>query len=158
MPVGTSIIKCNIEELIVRLNAALASEYQAWSQYIISAALTRGVLAKESACAFLSHADEELEHAGILVRRIIELDGRPVTEPSTWSKLHEEQVFGNDTSVNTMVRLNTTGEGGAIKMYSDLFEFTDGKDVVTASLIEEILGDEVRHERELLIILENLEQ
>ena len=152
-----SIVDADIEEIVDALNCALTAEYQAWFQYLISAALVRGKGGRNVAEEFESHAEEELGHAEKDLERIIQLGGKPVTIPSQWAKLHPEQTFSTSTDVKAMLNMNITGERDAIKIYNDLFVMTDGaKDPVTNMMVQEILSDECGHEQDLTVLLEDL--
>ena len=154
-----SIVKVNIDDLITKLSSALASEYQAWVQYIASAALVRGVIARSAKAEFEDHAEKELEHAAMLVERIIQLNGRPVTMPSDWAKLHKELPFGTANDVMTLLNLNIEGEQDAISTYSEIFNMTEGiKDPVTNMMVQQILSDECEHEQDLTILVEDFQE
>ena len=96
-----------------------------------------------------------MEHAEILIKRIIQLGGTPVLKPEEWYKLTN---CGYDAPVDTEKLLiqNIKGEQCAIGTYKKLIEFLDHKDIITKHLVIEILEDEVEHEEDPEIILEDL--
>ncbi len=154
---GKEIVGVKVDELIKKLNKALADEWLAYYQYWVGSKVAvgrmRGIIAGELA----EHADEELKHANMLTERIIQLGGAPLLNPEQWAK---ETNCGYDepTDPNTkkLVKQNIKGEQCAIAVYKKLLEFVDGKDPITYHMILEILEDEVEHEDDLEAILEDM--
>ncbi len=77
----------DVKKLLEMLNAALAEEWLAYYQYWIGARLMEGPMRSEVEPELLLHATQELNHAVLVVNRIIQLGGTPVINPSDWSKL-----------------------------------------------------------------------
>jgi bacterioferritin len=84
---ATKISSVNVQELLKMLNAALAEEWLAYYQYWIGARIMEGPMRTEIETELLLHADQELNHAVLIVNRIIQLGGTPVLNPNDWSKL-----------------------------------------------------------------------
>ena len=155
---GREIVGLDVSELVKLLNKALADEWLAYYQYWVGSKVAvgrmRGIVAGELA----EHANEELNHANMLVDRILQLGGRPILNPGAWTK---ESNCGYDepTNPNTKVLLqqNIKGEQCAIGVYKHLLGVVEGKDPITYHMILEILEEEVEHEDDLEAMLEDME-
>jgi bacterioferritin len=147
------------EKLLEMLNAALAEEWLAYYQYWIGARLMEGPMRSEVEPELLVHADEELGHAVMVVERIIQLGGTPVTNPVDWTKVarcaYEDPT---DSYIETILEQNLTGERCAIKRYQEIADFTAGKDHSTHQMAVQILNDELEHEDDIEAWLTDLER
>ncbi|MGE5449194.1 MAG: ferritin-like domain-containing protein, partial [Bacteroidales bacterium] len=72
----------NVDELLTMLNEALSEEWLAYYQYWVGARLMEGPMRSEVEPELLLHADQELNHAVLVVSRIIQLGGTPVINPA----------------------------------------------------------------------------
>ena len=156
--IGRKIIKdLDVEEIIKLLNRALADEWLAYYQYWIGAQVIEGPMSEAVIAELMQHAADELRHAGMLVPRIIQLGGTPLLTPEDWYK---ETNCGyeapDDFFVAKILEQNIKGEQCAIEVYNKLVNLTFGKDIVTYNLVVQIMSDEVEHEEDLEILLENL--
>ena len=156
--IGRKIIKdIDVDKLISLLNKALADEWLAYYQYWIGAQVIEGPMSEAVTAELVQHAADELRHAGMLVQRIIQLGGTPLLNPEDWNKEtncgYEEP---NDFFVVRILEQNIKGEQCAIDVYNKLVDLTFGKDVVTYNMVVQIMSDEVEHEEDLEILLENL--
>jgi len=137
-------------KLLEMLNAALSEEWLAYYQYWIGARLMEGPMRSEVEPELLVHADEELNHAVMVVERIIQLGGTPVINPADWTKrarcAYEEP---SDPYVEAILKQNLTGERCAIKRYQEIADFTAGKDHSTHQMAVQILNDELEHEDDI---------
>ena len=79
--------KLDVEKLILQLNAALSEEWLAYYQYWIGALVVEGAMRPNVQSEFEEHAEEERQHAQMIAKRIIELEGVPVLDPKKWSEL-----------------------------------------------------------------------
>ncbi|MDR1459811.1 MAG: ferritin [Bacteroidales bacterium] len=140
----------NVERLIEMLNSALSEEWLAYYQYWIGARLMEGPMRSEIEPELLVHANEELNHAVLVVDRIIQLNGTPVIDPSQWTKFaackYEAPV---DPYVEVILEQNLRGERCAIKRYEELANFTVGHDHATYQMAVGILQDELEHEHDI---------
>ncbi len=155
--IGSKIIKVDKDELIKKLNKALADEWLAYYQYWIGAKVVTGIMREAVVVELIEHATDELRHAGLLVDRIMQLGGDPLLEPKDW---YDETNCGyevpSDYQVKKILEQNIEGERCAIKVYSDLLDFVQGKDSVTEEIVREILHDEVEHEDDLEALAEDM--
>ena len=155
--VGRKIIKdLNIDELIKLLNKALADEWLAYYQYWVGAHVVEGPMSGAAIGELMEHAEDEFRHAGMLVERIVQLGGTPLLKPEDWYK---ETNCGyeapEDFFVLKILEQNIKGEQCAIEVYNKLVNLTAGKDIVTYNMVVEIMEDEVEHEEDLEVMLEN---
>ena len=140
----------DLNALIKELNSAYCDEWLAYYQYWIGAKVAAGKMFKIIAGELEEHAGEELEHAGKLAKRIIELGGTPAIAPDVWLK---ESTCGYLAPTNpdalAVLTQNIQGERCAIEVYQKLLEMVRGKDAITEHLVREILEDELEHEQDL---------
>jgi bacterioferritin len=98
----------------------------------------------------LIHATQELNHAVLVVGRIIQLAGTPVLDPADWPKLsrcnYDPPV---DPYVEVILKQNLAGERCAIQRYKELADFTNGKDHTTHQMATTILNEELEHEQDI---------
>jgi bacterioferritin len=140
----------DVQKLITILNEALSEEWLAYYQYWIGARLMEGPMRSEIEPELLLHATQELNHAVLVVGRIIQLGGTPVTHPADWFKLSKcEYEAPQDPYVEAVLKQNLNGERCAIKRYKDLADFTNGKDHTTHQMATTILGEELEHEQDI---------
>lgn len=144
------ILNLDVDKLIKMLNEALAEEWLAYYQYWIGARLMEGPMRSEVEQELLIHATEELNHAVLVVDRIIQLGGTPVLNPADWFKLSScDYEVPNDPYVETILQQNLKGERCAIQRYKDIADFTQGKDHITFQIATSILSDELEHEEDI---------
>jgi bacterioferritin len=120
--------------------------------------LYKGPIKDAVAAELLQHATDELTHADQVAVRIIQLGGKPITEPKKW---YEWSGCGynppNDEYVKTILNQNIDGERCAISYYNDLMKKTKDTDMITYNMVLTILNQEVEHEEDLQALLEDLE-
>lgn len=156
--IGRSIVKMNVDELIILLNKALADEWLAYYQYWIGAKVVKGPMKDAVIGELTLHATEELSHAELIATRIIQLGGVPVLSPIEWSKItncgYDEP---SDPYVKVILEQNIKGEQCAIRTYSKLLDITREADPVTYNIILTIISQEVEHEEDLSALKEDLD-
>jgi bacterioferritin len=140
----------DVEELIRLLNKAYSDEWLAYYQYWVGAQIASGPLATAVIPELEEHAQEELDHAKKLAKRILELGGTPILSPEGW---YEETTCGylvpENPDAAKLLKQNLQGERCAIEVYNKLLNFVKGKDMITGNLIRKILEEEVEHEQDL---------
>jgi len=98
----------------------------------------------------LLHATQELNHAVLVVGRILQLGGTPILNPAQWVQFakcaYEEP---SDTYIEEILKQNLRGERCAIQRYQDIADFTNGKDHNTFQIATTILNEEIEHEDDL---------
>lgn len=144
------ILKIDVQELLRMLNAALSEEWLAYYQYWIGARVMEGPMRSEIEPELLLHANQELNHAVLVVNRIIQLGGTPVLHPAEWMKLSRcEYDAPTDPYIEVILDQNLKGERCAIQRYQELAEFTNGKDHTTHQMATTILNEELEHEQDI---------
>jgi bacterioferritin len=147
---GREILNLDIDKLIGLLNAALSEEWLAYYQYWIGARVMEGPMRSEIEPELLLHATQELNHAVLVVNRIIQLGGTPVLDPAEWTKLARCTYDApTDPYIEVILEQNLKGERCAMQRYQELCEFTSGKDFTTFQMVNTILNEETEHEQDL---------
>jgi bacterioferritin len=147
---GVEILGIDVDELIQMLNEALCEEWLAYYQYWIGARVMEGPMRSEIEPELLVHADQELNHAVMVVERIIQLGGTPVLTPADWIKLSKcDYEVPSDPYVEVILNQNLNGERCAIQRYKGIADFTNGKDHTTHQMATTILNEELEHEQDI---------
>lgn len=153
------IASVDVDKLLGMLNAALSEEWLAYYQYWIGARLMEGPMRSEVEPELLLHANQELNHAVLVVNRIIQLGGTPVINPNQWSKLarcpYDEP---SDPYIQVILEQNLKGERCAIERYQEIAAFTNGKDHSTYQMAVQILNEELEHEHDIEDWIADLER
>mgnify|MGYP001557991855 FL=1 len=146
----------DLKDLIKDLNKAYCDEWLAFYAYWYMAKTVEGK-GYEDMEEFLSKvAKDELEHAGELAERIVELGGLPSNNISNLEKNANASypgVMKDLADYDEIIKLVEDAEAGAIEVYNKLAKKTFGKDHDTYQLVTHILGEEIGHEE----MFENLE-
>lgn len=147
---GKEITGVDTVQLIQVLNEALAEEWLAFYQYWVGARVMEGPMRSEVEPELLVHADQELNHAVLVVNRIIQLGGTPILTPADWFKFSKcAYETPSDPYIEKILEQNLTGERCAIQRYSSLADMTNGKDHSTHQLAVQILNEELEHEQDI---------
>lgn len=142
--------KLDVKSLIAQLNAALSEEWLAYYQYWVGALVIEGAMRADVQGEFEEHAEEERQHAELLAKRIIELEGVPVLDPKKWFELAKCKYDSpTDFDSVSLLSQNVTSERCAILRYQEIASFTDGKDYTTCDIVKHILAQEEEHEQDL---------
>ncbi|MBP6978021.1 MAG: ferritin-like domain-containing protein [Bacteroidales bacterium] len=156
---GIKILELDVDKLLEMLNAALSEEWLAYYQYWIGARVMEGPMRSEVEPELLLHADQELNHAVMVVSRIIQLGGTPVLNPAEWTLLSRcGYEAPTDPYIEEILKQNLTGERCAIKRYKEIADFTAGKDHATHQIATTILAEELEHEQDIEDWLTDLER
>lgn len=156
--VGKEIADVDVKDLLKNLTTAFADEWSAYYQYWLGAQIAQGVMRPAIVTELLEHAGEELGHAQMITDRIIQLGGIVKMLPSEWEKFAGCKYNAvKSESSKIILQENIKGEQCAIKFYNNLLTEVHCKDFVTANIISKILEDEVKHEQDLIMLLEDLE-
>lgn len=147
---GLEILGINADALIQLLNEALCEEWLAYYQYWIGARVMEGPMRSEIEPELLLHAAQELNHAVLVVNRIIQLGGTPVLTPAEWMKLSKcDYDAPTDPYIEVILQQNLKGERCAIQRYKQIADFTNGKDHTTHQMATTILNEELEHEQDI---------
>ena len=147
---GRKIVGTDVKDLVNLLNKAFSDEWLAYYQYWIGARLMEGPMRSEVEPELLLHADQELNHAVMVVDRIIQLGGTPVINPADWPKFSRcDYDEPSDPYIEVILEQNLKGERCAIRRYKEIADFTNGKDHSTHQMAVTILNEELEHENDI---------
>jgi bacterioferritin len=153
-----SLVGKDADKLIELLNKALADEWLAYYQYWTGAKVAAGPMRGAVTAELEEHATEELEHAVMLVERILQLGGTPLLSPGDWFDMTNcGYETPEDPYVGVLLKQNIEGEQCAIEVYQKLMDFTKDIDPVTYEMALEIMTDEIEHEEDLQALQEDME-
>lgn len=125
-------------ELIKTLNALLADELGAISQYMVHSEMNADWGYGKLHESIEKRAIDEMKHAEKLIGRILFLEGIPIV-----SKLSEIKI-GSD--VVKQLNNDHKAEMGAVKAYNEAIALAgEVKDFATRDMLQEILNDEDAH-------------
>jgi bacterioferritin len=143
------------ETVITMLNEALATELVCVLRYKRHYFMATGIHAAPVAAEFLEHATEEMSHADLIAKRIIELRGEPNFSPDGLAaRSHAEYVEGD--SLKSMIMENLVAERIAIESYREMISYLADQDPTTQRMLEEILASEEGHAEDLSSLLAGL--
>lgn len=147
--------KADREKIIALLNEVLATEIVCTLRYKNHYFLASGIYSEPVAKEFLEHAEQEQEHADIVSRRIVQLQGKPNWSPKGLeSRSHAEYVEGE--SLTQMIQENLVAERIAIDTYREMVIYIGEDDPTTRRILESILAQEEEHADELANLLSDL--
>ena len=139
------------------LNEALATEIVCVLRYRRHHFMAEGMNADPVAAEFLTHANEEQQHADQIATRIVQLNGEPNFSPEgLLSRSHAEYVEGTD--LVDMIKEDLVAERVAIDSYREMIEYIGDKDTTTKRMLEGILAMEEEHADDLVGLLADLKR
>lgn len=130
------------------LNDALATELVCTLRYRQHSLVVKGINAEPIAQELLVHSNEELAHADLIARRIVQLGGTPEFDPDKLTRLSHAEYKTCDT-LEAMIRENLVAERIAIESYREMVRYFAPRDPTTRALLEGILATEEGHAEEL---------
>jgi len=140
------------ETVVKLLNEALATEIVCVLRYKRHYFMAAGIHAAPVAAEFLEHANQEMQHADSLAKRIVELRGEPNFSPVGLSeRSHAEYVEGD--SLKEMIKEDLIAERIAIESYREMIGYLGDQDPTTQRLLKEILASEEEHAEDLSSLL-----
>lgn len=153
----TSDYKGDISAAVDVLNQALATELVCVLRYKRHYYMSRGMYKDSIAQEFLTHANEEQQHADQIAERITQLGGEPDLNPEGMaSRSHSEYKEGAD--MIDMIKENLVAERVAIESYREMVRFFGDNDPTTRRMIEGILAVEEEHANDMVDLLEQHDQ
>lgn len=130
------------------LNDALATELVCTLRYRQHSLVVKGINAEPIAQELLVHSNEELAHADLIARRIVQLGGTPEFDPDKLTRLSHAEYKTCDT-LEAMIRENLVAERIAIESYREMVRYFAPHDPTTRTMLEGILATEEGHAEEL---------
>lgn len=143
------------DRVVKMLNEALATELVCVLRYKRHYFMAAGIHAAPVAAEFMQHATEEMAHADLLAKRIIELRGEPNFSPDGLAtRSHAEYVEGD--SLASMIKEDLIAERIAIESYREMIAYLGEHDPTTRRMLEEILAGEEEHAEDLSSLLDGV--
>jgi len=143
------------QNVVKILNEALATELICVLRYKRHYFMAAGIHAAPVAAEFLEHANEEMAHADLIAKRIVELRGEPNFSPDGMgSRSHAEYVEGD--SLKSMIKEDLIAERIAIESYREMIAYLGDQDPTTHRMLEGILASEEEHAEDLSSLLEGM--
>ncbi|MEN9479543.1 MAG: hypothetical protein RLZZ298_938 [Pseudomonadota bacterium] len=140
------------KHVIKLLNEALATELVCVLRYKRHYFMASGIHAAPVAAEFLAHAAEEMSHADLIAKRIVELRGEPNFSPDGLSeRSHAEYAEGD--SLKSMIEEDLIAERIAIESYREMVAYLGNEDSTTRRMLEGILASEEEHAEDLSSLL-----
>ncbi|MBC7129220.1 MAG: ferritin [Thermoplasmatales archaeon] len=152
---GKEIVK-DLKKIVNELKKALADEWLAYYQYWAGAKVVEGAMREIISAELEEHAKDELKHAEMITGRLLQLGEKPILSPKEWYSLTNCGYEIPSPNGEKIIKQNIKGEQCAIDVYNKLLKITEGRDVITYQMILEILKDEVEHEDDLEILLQDM--
>lgn len=147
--------KADRSKVVEVLNEVLATEVVCHLRYKRHYFMANGLNAGNVAAEFLEHANEELQHADQVAKRIVELRGEPDFSPHGLATRSHAEYREGDSLVD-MIQEDLVAERIAIQTYSEIVRWLGNDDPTTRRLIESILEVEEEHADDLVSLLEGL--
>lgn len=142
------------QEVLKRLNQALATELVCVLRYRRHYFMARGIHSRGVAEEFLAHSNEELAHADKLAARIVQLGGEPEFSPDLLNtNSHTDYVAA--TTLTEMIEEDLVAERIAISSYRDTIQYLGHDDPTSSDILKSILAVEEEHADELSDLLAN---
>jgi bacterioferritin len=145
---GKQIVEIDVNEVIKDLNSAYADEWLAHYQYFLYAQVMQGMDAEQLKEKLEIQSTDEMNHAKILLNRILELGGKPTTDINSASTCGFSPPPDDSHNLNLIIELVLKGERCAIEKYNNLAKKYHMKDLVTHEIFEDFLKDEVSDEED----------
>ena len=148
--------RANAQEICKRLNQLRSTEIVSWLQYKQHAYMGVSMVGKAVAGEFLEHADEELEHADRLARRIQALGGVPVFDPDEIAQQADKMRVApsQGATLKEMIEADLELERRQVQVYTAFIREIGDTDVVTRRLLEDILEATENHAAEMNDLLQ----
>ena len=140
------------KHVIKILNEALATELVCVLRYKRHYFMASGIHAAPVAAEFLAHAAEEMSHADLIAKRIVELRGEPNFSPDGLSDRSHAEYTEGDT-LKGMIEENLIAERIAIESYREMVAYLGDEDSTTRRMLEGILASEEEHAEDLSSLL-----
>ena len=143
------------KQVIKMLNEALATELVCVLRYKRHYFMAAGIHASPVAAEFLAHATEEMSHADLIAKRIIELCGEPNFSPDGLADRSHAEYAEGDT-LKSMIEEDLIAERIAIESYREMVAYLGNEDSTTQRMLEGILACEEEHAEDLSSLLVGL--
>ena len=137
------------------LNASLATELVCVLRYRRHHFMATGINSKAIADEFIEHSNQELGHADVIAKRIVQLGGEPNFSPDELTKYSHAEYVECETLVD-MIKENVVAERIAIDSYREFIRYLGNDDPSTSLMLNRILAVEEEHADEMADFLANM--
>jgi bacterioferritin len=139
------------KEMCDRLNLLRSTEIVSYLQYKQHAYMAVSLLGPSVAGEFVEHANEELQHADMLAKRIQALGGVPVFDPEEIAACADRLRVSPEQgpTLEKMVQEDLDLERKQVAAYTHLVREVGDRDIVTRRLLEDILEATEDHAAEM---------
>ena len=142
-----------VEDAVLLLNHAVATEIVCVLRYKFHAVCATGVASEGVKEEFAQHAKEEEEHLNLLIERINQLGGKPNLNPDgILSRSATEYAEGQN--LLDMIKENLIAERIAVETYRDMIRYFGDNDPTTRVMLERILAQEEEHANDMEDLLD----
>ncbi len=138
----------DVDKLLGMLNEALDQEWLTYYQSWIGAILMEGPMWAVIKPELFIHSNQELSHATLIKTRMLQL-GAELNLNSLGSMKNPYCKVPDNPYITVILHQNLTEELSAIERYSEIADFTEGKDETTHQIVSYILNEELTHERNI---------
>ena len=140
-----------------KLNALRTTEIASYLQYKQHAYMAVSMLGPSVASEFIEHANEELEHADMLAKRVQALGGVPIFDPTEIAKCIASLKVTPEqgSTLEEMVKEDLDLERKQVAIYSALIREIGDRDIVTRRMLEDILEMTENHATEMYDLLQS---
>lgn len=142
--------------ILTELEKAIHDEILAAYQYWAAAYLSQGPGKYDAEDIFTEHVQQELNHADMLAKRIVELGGDLPRDLQEVEPLSGTLYTISGRDVRSMAELIYNAEVGAVAKYTRIAAMARGVDPVTCKIVTEILATEQEHRYEIDMLRESL--
>jgi bacterioferritin len=147
--------KADRTQVVAVLNELLATELVCVLRYKSHYYNVSGIHSDAVKPEFLQHAQEAQQHADLLAKRIVELNGAPNFNPEGLAQRSRSE-FTNNSDVVSMIRDDLVAERIAVESYLEVARWLGSDDPTTRKLMLDILAVEEEHAMDMKTLIANL--
>jgi bacterioferritin len=139
-----------VDPIVQLLNEALATELMCVARYRHHGSVLAGI-AENVRGEFLKYAGEEQHHADLITERILQLGGRPASQPPRAADIAggRDEDRAEAEQLADLLEEDLLAERIAIESYREILAFVGSADAATRQLLEAILAVELTHAQDL---------
>jgi bacterioferritin len=147
--------KADRKQVIGVLNELLATELVCVLRYQSHYYNVCGIHSDAVKPEFLQHAQEAQQHADLLAKRIVELNGAPDFNPAGLAQRSRSE-FSANTDLISMIRDDLVAERIAVESYSEVARWLGLDDPTTRKIMLDILAVEEEHAMDMKTLIADL--
>ena len=147
--------KADRKQVIGVLNELLATELVCVLRYKSHYYNVSGIHSDAVKPEFLQHAQEAQQHADLLAKRIVELNGAPDFNPAGLAQRSRSE-FSANADLIAMIRDDLVAERIAVESYSEVARWLGLDDPTTRKIVLDILAVEEEHAMDMKTLIADL--